>query len=146
MENHWLEQSRSQSYKSWAGYAFESICFKHVNRIVSALGIKCGGTIDSWRFIPRKHVENGTQIDLLIDRNDDAITLCEIKYTDKTFIIDKSYAAQLEAKVKIFKEKAQTSKQIFLSFISANDVKRNQYFKALIQGVVTLDDLFTAGE
>lgn len=145
MKNHWLEQSRSQSYKSWAGYAFESICFKHVNRVISALDIKCGGTIDSWRFIPRKYTENGAQIDLLIDRNDDAITLCEIKYTDKIFIIDKSYATQLENKIKIFKEKTQTNKQIFLSLISVSDVKRNPYFNTLIQGVVTLDDLFTMG-
>lgn len=146
MKNHWLEQSRSQSYESWAGYAFESICFKHVDRVISALDIKCGGTIDSWRFIPRKHAENGAQIDLLIDRNDDAITLCEIKHSDKPFVIDKSYAAQLENKIKIFKEKTQTNKHIFLNLISASDVKRNQYFNALIQGVVILDDLFTTGD
>lgn len=97
-------------------------------------------------FIPRKHAENGAQIDLLIDRNDDAITLCEIKHSDKPFVIDKSYAVQLENKIKIFKEKTQTNKHIFLSLISASDVKRNQYFNALIQGVVILDDLFTTGD
>lgn len=143
MKNHWLDQSRSQSYKAWSGYSFEGICFKHADRIVFSLGIHCGGTIDSWRFIPRKHTENGAQIDLLIDRNDNAITLCEIKCTDKIVTIDKAYAAQLEAKVDIFKQKTQTSKHIFLSLVSASDVKRNPYFDKLIQGIVTLDDLFT---
>jgi len=141
-KKHWLDQSRSQSYKSWAGYAFESICFKHVEQIISALKIKSGGTIDSWRFIPRKYTENGAQIDLLIDRNDNAITLCEIKYTDKVFAIDKSYAANLENKVNVFKEKTKTNKQLFLAIISANGIRTNKYYESLIDGVVTLDDLF----
>lgn len=142
IKNHWLEQSKRQSYKAWSGYAFECVCFKHIDQIVSALGIQSGGYIDSWRFIPRKHTENGAQIDLLIDRQDDAITVCEIKHTDKPFVIDKAYAAQLENKLKAFKRHTQTTKHVFLSLISANGVKRNLYFDALIQSVVTLNDLF----
>ena len=141
-KNHWLEQSRSQSYNSWAGYAFESICFKHIDNIIKALNITHGETIDSWRFIPRKHTENGAQIDLLIDRNDDAITICEIKYTNELFVINKSYAAQLENKLKVFKEKTKTTKQLFLVIVSANGVKINEYYNLLINQVVTLNDLF----
>lgn len=104
-KNHWINQAASQSYKSWTGYAFECTCSKHIDQIISALNITAGGTIDTWRFIPRKRTENGAQVDLLLDRNDNTITIFEIKYTDKIFVIDKAYAANLENKLGVFKEK-----------------------------------------
>lgn len=139
---HWLEQSKSQSYAAWAGYAFESICFKHIEQIMTALNIKAGGTISSWRFAPKQRTENGAQIDLLIDRNDDAITICEIKYTAKPFAIDKSYANTLSNKVKIFQQKTKTKKQIFIAIISANGLKPTIYSQELVSNTVVLADLF----
>jgi len=140
--DHWEKQINKSSHKAWSGYAFESICMKHIEQIYNALKIEAGGTISSWRFVPRKKLEIGAQIDLLIDRNDDAITVCEMKYTDKVFKIDKQYANNLLNKIKVFKEKTKTTKQIFISMISANGVKQNIYAKELIDSVVTLDDLF----
>lgn len=141
-KNHWIDQSRSQAYKSWAGYSFESICFKHIEQIISALKIKSGGIIDSWRFIPRKDAERGAQIDLLIDRNDNAITLIEIKHTDKVFSINKSYAENLKNKIDVFKTKTKTNKQLFLVIVSVSGIRINKYYDALIDDVVLLDDLF----
>lgn len=141
-KNHWLDQERSSSYTAWAGYAFESICFKHVEQIIKALNIRSGGTIDSWRFVPRKHQEQGAQIDLLIDRNDDAITICEVKYTVSQFVIDKSYSEQLKRKIAVFKERTGTDKQLFIALVSASGMKSNKYSEELISGVVTLEGLF----
>lgn len=142
LRNHWLAQSDTQSYKSWAGYAFECICMKHVNNIVDTLNIKSGGIVDSWRFVPRESLEDGVQIDLLIDRADNAITICEIKFSSAPFSIDKQYFKILQRKIDVFKEKTKTNKQVFLTIISAEGLKKNSYSNELIDSVVTLEDLY----
>jgi hypothetical protein len=96
----------------------------------------------SWRYKPKDAHENGAQIDLVFDRSDDAITLCEIKYTDHPFIIDKSYAAILQNKVKVFKSQTKTKKQLFIAMLSANGIIKNMYSEELLSGVITLEDLF----
>ena len=141
-KDHWLNQSNSPAYKSWSGCAFESLCMKHIDQIIKGLNIDAGGSVDSWRFIPRKHLESGAQIDLLINRNDNAISLCEIKYTNTPFSIDKQYFNNLKNKIEIFKEKTKTNKQIFVELISASGIKKNNYSKELVSNIITLDDLF----
>ncbi len=145
MPDHWLKQQSKPSYHAWSGYAFEAVCEKHIEAIVKALDIKTAEFISSWQCKSDQKIKDsrGAQIDLLIDRNDDAITLCEIKYTEQPFSIDKSYAENLKNKIKMFTEKTKTQKQIFLSFISANGLVSNSYSKELVSGkVVKLEDLF----
>lgn len=141
-EDYWITTSNTQAYKAWSGYAFENICTKHIKQVVDALRIKSINLIDSWRFIPRKASDEGAQIDLLIDRNDDAITICEIKYTNDPFYIDKQYAKKLQNKIDVFRAKTKTKKQIFLALISANDLRPSMYSEEMLTGLVTLDDLF----
>lgn len=94
-------------------------------------------------FAPRKgSKEEGAQIDLLFDRDDDAISLCEIKYTQDPFMIDKKYAENLRKKIEVFKAKTRTTKQIFLHFISANGLKPSMYSEEMVVGVATLEDFF----
>lgn len=142
IQDYWSQQTQKSIYQVWSGYTFEAICYKHINQIIKALNIKSAESISSWRLITRKKEMNGAQIDLLIDRNDDAISICEIKYTNKPFIITKTYAEILNKKLSVFKENTKTQKQIFLVLISANGVKENKYFNELISSVVTMDDLF----
>src|SRR6185437_14401016 len=99
---YWIKLSQSQRYHAWAGYSFEGICYKHSQSIIDVLKIKTAMVIDSWRFIPRKRKDFGAQIDLLIDRSDDAITLCEIKFTNIPYILDKAEAESLQKKINIF--------------------------------------------
>jgi len=158
---HWIEQKRigiaknvkgdiwqtlinSQAWKIWAGYAFEAVCYKHIDNIMKVLKISTGVEIGSWRYSPYKHKteEDGAQIDLLFDRSDRVITICEIKYTDKPFKIDKQYAKNLLNKVNIFKTKTGTNKQIFIAMVSANGLKPTMYSEELITDVVTTNDLF----
>ncbi len=82
------------------------------------------------------------QIDLLFDRDDDAITLCEIEYTDDPFVIDKQYAQKIKNKIDVFGKITRTHKQLFFAMISASGINPSIYSAALIDGVVTLDDLF----
>jgi len=140
--DHWITQSKLPSYSAWLGYTFESVCFKHSEKIIQALKIKSSSTVSTWRLIPRNKTEMGAQIDLLIDRHDDAITLCEIKYNTEPFVITKEYAQKLINKVAIFKHKTGTKKQLFLSLITAAGLKNNWYAEDLVHGIVVLEDLF----
>jgi len=142
-EGFWLSQSSLPSWKSWAGYVFESICYKHIDQIRRALKIDPGAHVGTWRYSPRtKDGEDGAQIDLLFDRMDGVITVCEIKSSDSPFAIDKSYAQELTKKVDIFKKQTRTKKQIFIAMITTRGLKQTMYSEELISDQVTLEDLF----
>ena len=121
--------------------AFEAICYKHINQIRAALHLDASAMPNTWRF-SGKGDQNGAQIDLLFDRRDDSITLCEIKYTSKPFLIDKAYAQNIENKIQVFKNATRTRKQIFFSMISASGLQKTRYSEELVSQVVTLGDLF----
>lgn len=141
-EGHWNKMTQQSSWHIWTGLAFESICYKHLPEITRALSLPGIAIPNTWRYTPTQDHKKGAQIDLLFDRDDDAITICEIKYTEKPFVITKAYAEQLQQKIAIFKEVTGTQKQIFIAMISANGVKENQY-SSLLSTVLTMKDLFT---
>jgi AAA+ ATPase superfamily predicted ATPase len=100
----WLQLSASQSYKIWLGFAFENLCLKHINEIKKELGISgVYSEVSSYRVVGDK-TEKGFHIDLLIDRKDDVIILCEIKYYGSSYKIDKKYAKELQDKRQRFIE------------------------------------------
>lgn len=139
----WLAIQQSPEWHNWLGYAFEAVCYKHIQCIRKTLSISPDAIADSWRFVPKKHTEGrGAQIDLLFDRRDDAITLCEIKYTDKPFMLSKSELENIERKMQVFKERTLTKKQLFMTLISVNGMKQNSYTENVIHGAVTLEDFF----
>ena len=93
---YWQGIQSTPAWHSWAGYAFEAICYKHLSQIRKKLNIPPTAIATSWRYIPRKKsLDNGAQIDLLFDRMDGAVTICEIKYSAKPFVINKQYAKNL---------------------------------------------------
>jgi len=140
---YWLEKHNSPTWHNWAGYAFESICYKHLHQIRKKLNISKSAVANGWRYVPiAKSKDKGAQIDLLFDRDDDSITICEIKYTTELFSITKDYAGNIKNKISVFKEITRTKKQIFFAMISANGIKDTIYSDDLIEGVVTLEDLF----
>ena len=143
---YWEKKRNSPQWYTWSGYAFEAICYKHIAQISDALKLSATAIPHTWRHVPKKSsTTEGTQIDLLFDRDDDAITICEIKYTLKPFLIDKEYAEKIKGKLMFFKSVTGTKKQIFFAIISANGVKKNKYSEELLNGIVTLDDLFNEG-
>jgi uncharacterized protein len=139
---HWIKQSQKPAYCAWSGYAFEAVCIKHIDVILNALGIESALYYGWWRYVPKTANEHSVQVDLIIDRTDDALTVCEIKYTEEPFIIDKSYAEKLNKVLKVFQEQTGSMKQLFLAMMSASGVKKNVYSEKMITGVVTLKDLF----
>lgn len=147
MTKFWKSIVNTPGYFGWLGYVFENVCYKHTAQIKKSLNIEETSLASPWRYVPRKNTtEKGVQIDLLFDRYDDAISICEIKYTDKPFTVDKQYADKLKQKIEVFKKVIRTNKQIFLTLISANGIKETIYSKGMINNIVTLDALFEKDE
>jgi hypothetical protein len=138
----WQQLSKTQAYISWAGYAFENICLKHLLQIKKALGITGVLATASSFFRRGSKNEEGTQIDLLIDRNDHVINVCEIKFYGAEFSIDKASAMAYRNKLAAFSEATQTRKQLFLTMITTFGLKGNQYAAGLVDASLTMDDLF----
>ena len=138
----WIKFSTSSSWKSWSGYAFESICMKHILQMKKALGVENVYTeVSVWRYKPRKN-EQGAQIDLLIDRQDLCINVCEMKFSTSAFEITKAYAQELQMKQQVFQGRSQTRKTLFLTMVSTYGVKNRNSYPGLVQSEVKLADLF----
>jgi uncharacterized protein len=136
----WIKQIDSGAYRQWAGTAYEKVCYNHTNQILKSLEISGMETSEySWRD---KKVKPTTQIDFIIDRKDGAVNLCEVKFTEAAFAIDKNYAQNLRNKVYTFKSQTKTNKAIFLTMITTYPLKSNQYSDELVVNTLTMDDLF----
>ena len=110
--------------------------------IKNALGIAGVYTEASgWRYVP-KEGEKGAQVDLLLDRADHCINLCEMKFSAGEFTIDKKYAGELDNKVQVFKDQTKTRKTIFPTMITTYGTKQNIYYTGRIVSEITLEDLF----
>ena len=139
-KNTWLNLSNGPKYSAWSGYAFEYICFSHLSQIKKALGIEGVYTEESsWSS---NNSEKGAQIDLLIDRKDGIINICEAKYSHDKFTISKAYASELQNKINLLKAESGTKKSVFITMITTFGVTQNQNAIGLIQNEVTMDDLF----
>ena len=143
--DYWEKVRKSPSWASWAGYAFESVCYKHTDKIIMALGLSgIGCFVSHWRHQASRGepLDVGAEIDLLLDRDDGAITICEMKHTLDPFVIDKAVAKNLMQKMDIFKTQTKTSKQLFLAMIVTAGLKKNVWSEELVSNSVTLDDFF----
>ena len=92
----------------------------------------------AWRS---EESDPGAQIDLLIDRKDGVINICEMKYTDKTFEVDKEEYAKLMNRLDVFRKESGTVKALHMTLVSVNGMKNNQY-STVFQNVISCDDLF----
>jgi len=134
----WQQLSTGQSYKIWLGYAFESLCYKHINVIKKALGIGMVYTEISTLRVPGSTTQEGFQIDLIIDRKDESINLCEIKFHASPFSIDKKYYLELIQKRQRFLDFTKTKKQLFLTFITNHEMIDNAYASEVVDAQITL--------
>lgn len=141
IEGLWQALSQTQKFKSWTGYAFESICLKHISQIKEALRIGGVYTEPSSFVFKGDDTYDGTQIDLLLDRNDQIINLCEIKFYNKEFTITKSYAKQLRNKRGTFQDISKTKKLVFLTMITTFGLKENEH-SLMIDNSLTMEVLF----
>ena len=131
----------SPRINTWRGYAFEDVCWVHINQLKTALGIAgVQAEVSSW-FEKGENEYPGAQIDMLIDRADRVINLCEMKFSLSDFIIDKSYDAILRRKMAVFMDKVKPKKALHQVLVTTYGVYQNEY-SGRIQNVITMDDLF----
>lgn len=153
-KNYWEDVRTTQPYKIWAGHAFETIVLLHISAVKKALGIEAiQAEAGPWsnqrpagRGRPRKssptEATGGAEIDLLFDREDSTVSICEIMHHDVPFEVTEAIANSIQKKGEIFKSVARSKKNLQFVMISATGVKPNQYSRSLLSKSVVLDDLF----
>lgn len=139
-KQNWLSGLDNPEYRAWSGYAFEQVCLAHLDQIKQALGISGVQTTTS-AWIGEKDGSKA-QIGLVIDRRDQVVNLCEIKFSMHPFIIDKGYADALRQKIGLFKAITETNKAVFLTMITTFGLARNEHALDIVQNDLTMEILF----
>lgn len=140
-EHFWEHTIDNPARRAWSGLSYEQVCKDHINQIKKKLGIS-GILSEIFSWDKKGTAENeGTQIDLLIDRRDRVINLCEIKFSVTPFEIDKAYDMTLKTKLEVFRETTKTTKTLTLTMITTYGIKKNMYSN-YIGKEICMDDLF----
>lgn len=140
-DKHWWEHNMNSSQvKAWQGNTFELLCMIHLQQIKYGLGISGIATsTSSWRS---RSSEHNYQIDMVIDRSDRIINLCEMKFSVNRFIITKDYDLLLRDRMAWFVAETKTHKSPVITMITTYGVMPNKH-AGVAQKQITLDDLFT---
>ena len=139
-EKFWQQNSSSQALSSWRGYSFENVCFNHVEQIKKALGISgVITTVSAWS--KRSDDEKGTQIDLLISRNDNVVNMCELKFYSGEFEVDKDYYKTLMNRETLLAKELSAKVVVRNTLITTFALKRNEY-SGVFSNVILMDALF----
>lgn len=139
-EAYWTNHLSSQEVVSWRGLAFENTCFSHIPQIKKALGISGVSTMQSaWTKKPDD--TEGMQIDLLIQRKDNIVNLCEIKYYKDEFITEESVYRTMLRRADALTDLVPKTMSVHNTLITTFGLKRNKY-SGVFTNVITLDDLF----
>ena len=137
--NHWSNMLDTPVQNTWRGYAFEQVCLLHIPQIKKALGINgIQSDVCSWQ---NRDNEQGGQIDLLIDRRDQTINLCEMKYSPAQYTITKAYHEKLLQRREWFRQQTKTRKALHLTMITTHGILPNKH-SGDIQSEVTMEELF----
>lgn len=141
-QNVWQNLSQLKGYNQWQGYAFENIAISHLDQIHDAMGISGIYTEStSWRLRGDSEIE-GTQVDLIIDRSDGIINLCEVKFTSQEYLLTKDYTKKLRNRRALFANHTQTKKTIVTTLISSYPAIQNEYYFEEIHSEISMDELF----
>jgi hypothetical protein len=139
-DDFWINGLDKPDIRAWSGYAFELVCLAHLRQIKAALGI-AGVQTQSSAWVGGNDTES-VQVDLVIDRRDQVVNLCEMKFSIQPYQIDNLYAAALRKKIGVFRDATKTTKAVWLTFITTHGLVRNQYAQALVHNALTMDALF----
>lgn len=135
----WMSFINTPRYNAWKGNAFELVCLNNIESMKIALGInKIDTDIYSWKS---RNSAKGAQIDLLIDRADRLINLCEMKYSDNIFSIDKKYEGELLNKISCFREETKTDKSVQITLVTSKGLQHNSHSEMVLHELI-LEDLF----
>ncbi|MCR5456368.1 MAG: ATP-binding protein [Bacteroidales bacterium] len=141
-EHFWSRNYMSAQHNAWVRLAFERVCFQHVAQITTALGINgIRTTVYTWKASSSKSGEPGAQIDMLIDRADNMVNLCEMKFSKKPYVVTKDDTESLANKSERFSQSINYNKSINITLITANGIAQTGHWSE-VHSVVTAEDLF----
>jgi uncharacterized protein len=139
----WMRKQGTPAWRAWSGLAFEAICQKHVAGIKHALGISGVASVEaSWSVRPGDGVVDGAQIDLVIDRADRTTNLCEMKFSEQAFVVDKSYARELKHKRDTFRSVTGSKKALFVTLVTSYGIADNEHSRGIVSQSITAETLF----
>lgn len=138
-EHTWTNLIDTPLQNNWKGHAFEMVCLHHLPQIKKALGIS--GILTNCQSWVGSDGEDKGQIDLLIERRDRVINICEMKFSTDEFVITKEYRKKLVNRRDLFRRVTGTKYALHLTMITSFGVKPNANSN-VIQSQVTMDDLF----
>ena len=137
--NYWSNNQNTHVYSTWSGLSFEMLCLNHFEQIKKALGIS-GITANVYSWFG-KGSQRSAQIDMLIDRADNTINICEMKFWNRPYSMTAQDEDDIERKVSTFIEATKTDKNVIVTMITSKGVERNEYSEC-VQRELTLDELF----
>lgn len=135
----WSKMAKTPKLNTWAGLAFEQVCIHNSAQILEKMKI-AGIETNIYQWRSRKNL-GGAQIDMVIDRADNVVNICEIKFSTEKFVITADYADKIRNKVAIFRQETGTKKTIFVTMITTYGIVENQY-AGVVQNQLTAEDLF----
>lgn len=145
-EHWWLHHIDAGNTLAWMGLAFELICLEHHRQIKTALGIAGMATdVSTWRH-KASHTNgntSGAQIDMIIERADRIIHLCEIKFSHNKFSLTRDYEEKLRNRQWLFQEATKVKKTVVQTFITTYGLSNPEAW-SIVHSEVTMDDLFAS--
>jgi len=137
--HYWSATLNSPTQNTWYGLAFERVAMAHVPQILKAIGVdRILTQYYSWRSLESP---KGAQVDLVIDRADGIVNLCEVKYSAGEYAISKDEFLKLSNRSEAFRRESGTKKGIFLTLITTYGLSKNSYSE-IANNIITLSDLF----
>ena len=139
--NYWATHQNTGTMNSWRGLAFERVCYRHIHQIQKALGV--GGVYCeyfAWS-VPENESYPAMQIDMIIDRADGIVNICEMKFTNSPFSISPVYLAEMNLRRSRYQQEVAPKKGVQLTMVASSGLVKNPQASE-INSVITLDDLF----
>lgn len=142
-KNYWQSVQNTPVWHNWCGYAFENICFSHASQIIHALDLESSCTSYASLYVPGSKQQKGFQIDLLLERNDGAVTICEMKFSHKKYKLDKESAFKLSQKMLAFRSFIPDETEQFLALVTPKNISQSIWTDGLIDHILDLESLFS---
>lgn len=144
-EHYWTNQN-DHSRENWEGHAFEMVCLHHIPEIKHRLGIS-GVLTNAYSWTTKAIVDKDgnswkkAQIDLLLERADGHINVCEMKFSKSEYRITEAYDKRLRERVETFVHHTHTTATMLSTFVTTYGLACNEY-AGHVQSQIMMDDLF----
>ena len=139
-DQYWQQHQSLQKIAVWRGIAFENVCYCHIEQIKNALRI-AGVSVSVSPFATQDTKNGGIQIDMVLDRNDNIVDICEAKFYNDDFVVNQDYYRHLLKRESIIADKLGRRKTVHQVLITTFGLKKNSY-SSVFTNVITLDELF----